>query len=139
MDRTNKKYRIKICMFLQAPSEIYLGRGLLILYLLLCLYIQYAGIFVQKKPLPDWQRLVKCSRTYKLRESGTASPHFRISSSRYDTDVCNSFSCATGSVYSSASASIRPRDTNFDNATSSALRKCFCDFRRIVLEVSFRI
>ena len=31
MDRTNKKYRIKICMFLQAPSEIYLGRGLLTL------------------------------------------------------------------------------------------------------------
>ena len=39
LNRTNKKYRIKICMFLQAPSEIHLGRGLLTFFFASCCFL----------------------------------------------------------------------------------------------------
>ena len=77
--------------------------------------------FRTKKLLPIRQQLVKCQRTYKFREYGTASPRFFISSSRYAVEICSFFSIVICIVFFIVSSSIRPSDMNFDSASSSPL------------------
>ena len=90
-------------------------------------------IFRTKKPLPIRQQLVKCQRTYKFREYGTASPRFFISSSRYAVEICSFFSIVICIVFLS---SLRPSGRVIWILTAHH-RHLFLRLFRIFLQILF--